>query len=1081
MGKDRELNQKIYQTAQKFISIAQAAKIFNYSRQHLLLLIRLKKLKGVKIGNFYFTTEEWVREYINFSSSAFPAFRQNFWQRDLSLPILKIVWSIFAVISVLSFFYSKPLETLAYFSDFSKPSRLFSEVEKIFSKAVNLTDRLATGYVVKVNDLLNIGLSITRPININEFGEILNENISTLIVNFVNNVRPIVKEILENVQSRVAINKEEIFSQKALSNIKSFFRLADFINSQQIKTPLSLDFPLNLIKIVSQNLNENRQELGKLQEKLLSLEAKVNNFSGTIGQETPKPNKNSLFYSGKISDFSSIGDINKRISNLELKVLSLNKTSDQSIFQELLDIKEHFQKLSYDLLQLKTLVEKFQERNRLIPLPIFGYQSAPVAVSSAANVLGYIGGVKNAFEDDSLIPAKIRVGEMILSGKNINSLSSISPDNNVLTLGGSFIPAANNVYNLGSDTNKWNTVYAQNLSVNSLSTNGQQIITYQPTSSNINESSLYINPTSADSTFSLLGLSVNNLEKFRVNANGDIITQGALTVVGSATSTFSGPLVQSGGQVSLATTTINGVLNAQSINIVGTSSLGIVNSGTWQGNTISINYGGTGVTALSDILGTANQITVTNGTGRVIGGNVTLSLPQDIHTGASPTFSGLNLSGLTIGSILFAGSGGAISQDNTNLFWDNTNKRLGIGTTSPGAHLEVIDHALFNRVSEWGTLATFRKSYTASNNEDLYINFEKQTTAGGPFTRYGYIQLGTGGFKIIPEQGTNLLLAPLGGNVGIGTTAPGYLLHVSRSTDGDVAGFTDANGTCTINPTNTALICSSDIRAKEVIGSLSGSLEKIMALNPIIYRWKNQTDNALRFGFGAQEVEEIIPELVLTASDGSKSLNYIGFTPFLVNAIQELSKQIEGLKLAISQNGNLIQDGVEVNLQVNNQSFLTLLLTYLKDAISQLTGTIKTAGNWLFERLSAKEIEAQKICLEDICITKEELRQLLEKSGIYPKGTSSSDLNGYSSENLSSQESEGNSNYQSQDDKNEETIVNNQNTNLPNTNNEQIDNSVQDSYNEQNTNSQNTSANEEMQETEENLQELKNSNAEGGG
>src|SRR5207237_1387051 len=36
----------------------------------------------------------------------------------------------------------------------------------------------------------------------------------------------------------------------------------------------------------------------------------------------------------------------------------------------------------------------------------------------------------------------------------------------------------------------------------------------------------------------------------------------------------------------------------------------------------------------------------------------------------------------TQGSVLFAGTNGALSQNNTNLFWDNTNSRLGIGTNS---------------------------------------------------------------------------------------------------------------------------------------------------------------------------------------------------------------------------------------------------------------------------------------------------------------------------------------------------------------------------------------------------------------
>ena len=45
---------------------------------------------------------------------------------------------------------------------------------------------------------------------------------------------------------------------------------------------------------------------------------------------------------------------------------------------------------------------------------------------------------------------------------------------------------------------------------------------------------------------------------------------------------------------------------------------------------------------------------------------------------SAPTFSTM-----TAGSVLFAGASGLLSQDNTNLFWDNTNKRLGIGTTTP--------------------------------------------------------------------------------------------------------------------------------------------------------------------------------------------------------------------------------------------------------------------------------------------------------------------------------------------------------------------------------------------------------------
>ncbi|MFH1522395.1 MAG: hypothetical protein ABIE43_01090, partial [Patescibacteria group bacterium] len=45
--------------------------------------------------------------------------------------------------------------------------------------------------------------------------------------------------------------------------------------------------------------------------------------------------------------------------------------------------------------------------------------------------------------------------------------------------------------------------------------------------------------------------------------------------------------------------------------------------------------------------------------------------------------------GLTTGSIIFANSSGYYSQDNTNLFWDDTNNRLGLGTTSPSVLLTI--------------------------------------------------------------------------------------------------------------------------------------------------------------------------------------------------------------------------------------------------------------------------------------------------------------------------------------------------------------------------------------------------------
>jgi len=55
--------------------------------------------------------------------------------------------------------------------------------------------------------------------------------------------------------------------------------------------------------------------------------------------------------------------------------------------------------------------------------------------------------------------------------------------------------------------------------------------------------------------------------------------------------------------------------------------------------------------------------------------------------GGSPSIGG-TLTSATLGSVLFAGSG-TFAQDNANFFFDDTSKRLGLGTTTPFAKLSV--------------------------------------------------------------------------------------------------------------------------------------------------------------------------------------------------------------------------------------------------------------------------------------------------------------------------------------------------------------------------------------------------------
>lgn len=55
----------------------------------------------------------------------------------------------------------------------------------------------------------------------------------------------------------------------------------------------------------------------------------------------------------------------------------------------------------------------------------------------------------------------------------------------------------------------------------------------------------------------------------------------------------------------------------------------------------------------------------------------------------------LRLRPMTIGSVLFAGTNGVVTQDNANFFWDDTNNRLGLGIATPSRRLDVNGSSLF--------------------------------------------------------------------------------------------------------------------------------------------------------------------------------------------------------------------------------------------------------------------------------------------------------------------------------------------------------------------------------------------------
>jgi hypothetical protein len=256
----------------------------------------------------------------------------------------------------------------------------------------------------------------------------------------------------------------------------------------------------------------------------------------------------------------------------------------------------------------------------------------------------------------------------------------------------------------------------------------------------------------------------------------DITGAGAIT--GATAITSSGTITFSGlSTAGIVTNTSGGVLGT-------TTSVPIANGGT---NATSVGSAGsiaysTGTAYAFSAVGTAGQALVSGGTG-------------------APTFFAP-----TAGSVLFAGTSGILEQDNASFFFDNTNNRLGLGTTSPLATLNILGSTnalrLSYDVSNYASLSTASDgtlSLTSSNTSesqfvigtgasvDDSIGFDgaSQDYYAGLDHTTGYFTIGTG-FTV----GSSTLFAiDSTGNIGIGTgvTAPAARLDLSLSSTNTTA------------------------------------------------------------------------------------------------------------------------------------------------------------------------------------------------------------------------------------------------------------------------------------------------------
>ena len=104
-----------------------------------------------------------------------------------------------------------------------------------------------------------------------------------------------------------------------------------------------------------------------------------------------------------------------------------------------------------------------------------------------------------------------------------------------------------------------------------------------------------------------------------------------------------------------------------------------------------------------------------------------------------------------------------------------------------------------------------------------------------------------------------------------------------------------AAGAATFNDNVTAF---SDRRLKSDIQTLENGLAKVEQLRGVTYIRNDNVDGGQQLGVIAQEVEEVFPQVVLTANDerGTKSVDYGRLTGALIEAVKELSAKVKELE-----------------------------------------------------------------------------------------------------------------------------------------------------------------------------------------
>jgi hypothetical protein len=215
---------------------------------------------------------------------------------------------------------------------------------------------------------------------------------------------------------------------------------------------------------------------------------------------------------------------------------------------------------------------------------------------------------------------------------------------------------------------------------------------------------------------------------------------------------------------------------------------------------------------------------------------------------------------------------------------------VGIGITNPTNMLTLSSTQTLTDLTNSYQYAMLLKNTSAStSNGDLGF---------GSDIGNSYIQSFDNNTLQLNSIGTNnVIIAKSGGSVGIGATPSStYKLDVNGNTR--ITGTLLTTGAINSQGDITAFY-SSDARLKTNIKSITSALDKIDSINGVEYDWNTELQDVHTgrdVGVIAQEIEQVLPEAVVTRDTGYKAVNYDKVIPLLLQAIKELKAEVRSLK-----------------------------------------------------------------------------------------------------------------------------------------------------------------------------------------